>query len=124
IGAIEPGLGVRKRFGQVPAHADDLGALPGEQQSGFAHIQKLMKARASNGSPRLAANDRAVGSSIKAKRCISPSPPAQGGEGRGEEEISGCPSLRLSPRSSLAGREGSSARSPARGSCEVASEIS
>ena len=38
IGAVEPGAGRREFFGQVPAHADGLGALSGKQQCGFAHL--------------------------------------------------------------------------------------
>src|ERR1019366_5364626 len=38
---------------------------------------------------------------------LSPSVPQSGGEGGGEEaRLPGCPSLRLSPRSFFAGREG------------------
>ena len=41
VGAVEPRFGGRKFFGQVFAHADDLRALSGKQECGFAHPEKF-----------------------------------------------------------------------------------
>jgi hypothetical protein len=42
VGAVKPRLGAGKFFSKVFAHADDLRALSGKQECGFAHKGRIL----------------------------------------------------------------------------------